>query len=249
MTTRYLNPKNDLILKKIFGQHPNILKSFLNAILPLPAGRDIIELEYLPAEQVPVIPAFKNTIADVKCKDQAGNIFIVQMQIEWTASFAKCLLYDVSRSYIQPRREDSYKALNRVLGVGLIDGVFDESTEEFCHHYQFGCNTNTSKIFDDVQLLFIELPKFKPQLLTGKKMQALWLRFMSELNEEIKEVPQEWLEVPEIQEALRLAQETAYTPEELDSYNTCRSAVPQDYKSGLFLQIRSREPLEICMPV
>ena len=33
---RYLDPKNDLAFKKVFGQHPHLLKSFLNALLPNP---------------------------------------------------------------------------------------------------------------------------------------------------------------------------------------------------------------------
>ncbi|MDR1154357.1 MAG: Rpn family recombination-promoting nuclease/putative transposase, partial [Bacteroidales bacterium] len=32
---RYLDPKNDLPFKRIFGEHPNLLKSFLNALMPL----------------------------------------------------------------------------------------------------------------------------------------------------------------------------------------------------------------------
>ncbi len=221
MTTRYLSPKIDLVFRKIFGQHPNILMSFLNATLPLPEGRYITELTYLPADEVPAIPSFKHTIADVKCKDQTGDIFIVEMQIQWTASFAKRLLYGASRAYVhQLRRGEPYRGLNRVLGVGLIDAVFDETSDEWYHHYRFKHETDATKSLDDVQLLFIELPKFQPQSLTDKKMQVLWLRFISELNEETREVPQEWLEVPEIQEALTLAQEAAYTPEELASYET-----------------------------
>lgn len=33
---RYLDPKADIVFKKIFGEHPELLKSFLNAVLPLP---------------------------------------------------------------------------------------------------------------------------------------------------------------------------------------------------------------------
>ncbi|MDR0395219.1 MAG: Rpn family recombination-promoting nuclease/putative transposase, partial [Tannerella sp.] len=32
---RYLDPKNDLIFKRIFGEHPHLLVSFLNALMPL----------------------------------------------------------------------------------------------------------------------------------------------------------------------------------------------------------------------
>jgi hypothetical protein len=46
----YLDPKNDFILRRIFGRHPHLLKSFLDAILPLPEGSYIESLEYLPVE-------------------------------------------------------------------------------------------------------------------------------------------------------------------------------------------------------
>ena len=35
---RYLDPKNDLTFRKVFGQHPHLLRSFLNALLPLEEG-------------------------------------------------------------------------------------------------------------------------------------------------------------------------------------------------------------------
>jgi predicted transposase/invertase (TIGR01784 family) len=76
---RYLDPKNDLTFKRIFGEHPHLLKSFLNAVLPLPQPIDTIE--YLPAELVPEIPVFKNSIVDVRCVDKHGRQFIVEMQM------------------------------------------------------------------------------------------------------------------------------------------------------------------------
>ncbi len=48
--TRYLDPKTDVVFKKIFGQHPHLLKSFLNAVLPLTADSMIESLEYLSSE-------------------------------------------------------------------------------------------------------------------------------------------------------------------------------------------------------
>ena len=46
---RYLDPKADLTFKKVFGQHPKLLISFLNAVMPFEKGRLIEEVEYLPA--------------------------------------------------------------------------------------------------------------------------------------------------------------------------------------------------------
>ncbi|MCD8542096.1 MAG: Rpn family recombination-promoting nuclease/putative transposase, partial [Gammaproteobacteria bacterium] len=42
--SRYLDPKADVVFKKIFGDHPDLLMSFLNAVLPLPADRPIVDL-------------------------------------------------------------------------------------------------------------------------------------------------------------------------------------------------------------
>ena len=64
---RYLDPKIDLAFKRVFGEHANLLKSFLNALLPLPAGGQIDSLEYLTPEQAPDIPGlFRHSIVDVK---------------------------------------------------------------------------------------------------------------------------------------------------------------------------------------
>jgi len=49
---RYLDPKNEVVFKKIFGQHPEILRSFLNSMLPLLGDQQIVELEYLSPEMI-----------------------------------------------------------------------------------------------------------------------------------------------------------------------------------------------------
>jgi hypothetical protein len=39
---RYLDPKNDLPFKKVFGEHKRLLISFLNALLPLRKEQEIV---------------------------------------------------------------------------------------------------------------------------------------------------------------------------------------------------------------
>jgi len=78
---RYLDPKNDLTFKRIFGEHPDLLIGFLIAVMPLSPDRLIKEVEYLPPEQVPENPGKKNSIVDVKCKDKSGQVFIIEMQM------------------------------------------------------------------------------------------------------------------------------------------------------------------------
>ena len=78
---RYLDPKADLTFKKVFGEHPDLVMSFLNALLPLEAGEEIEDIEYLPAELVPENPLRKDSIVDVRCRDRQGRQFIVEMQL------------------------------------------------------------------------------------------------------------------------------------------------------------------------
>ena len=57
--------------------------SLLNALLPLPEDGQIESVEYLTPEMVPENPAKKDSIVDVRCKDQQGRQFIVEMQLYW----------------------------------------------------------------------------------------------------------------------------------------------------------------------
>jgi predicted transposase/invertase (TIGR01784 family) len=223
---RYLDPKTDVVFKKIFGQHPDLLKSFLNAVLPLPEDGLIDSLEYLSNEQVPQIPAFKYTMVDVRCFDRQGRIFIVEMQIQWTTSFRQRMLFNASKAYVnQLEKGEHYHLLKPVYGLGLINTIFDPDDNDWYHHYKI-VNVNKPRVeIKDLQLVFIELPKFKAKNFRDKKLQVLWLRFMSELNEKANQVPSEWLEVPEIKQALDLAEEAAYTPSELAAYDRYWDAI------------------------
>ena len=45
---RYLDPKADLTFKKVFGEHPDLVISLLNALLPFDEPEEeIAEIEYL----------------------------------------------------------------------------------------------------------------------------------------------------------------------------------------------------------
>jgi hypothetical protein len=50
MKRRYLNPKNVIPFKRVFGENPELLQSFLNAGMPFLPDQYIKSLEYLPPE-------------------------------------------------------------------------------------------------------------------------------------------------------------------------------------------------------
>lgn len=216
--SHYLNPKSDLIFKRIFAEHPNLLKSFLNAVLPLPADRPIESLEYLPTENVPEIPEFKYSVVDVRCTDTHGRHFIVEMQLQWSKHFVQRMLFNTASVYVrQLKKAVTYKSLSPIYGLAIVDADFTDEDEWF-HHFQLTHERNKTKKLDDIQLIFLELPKFKPITIAQKKLSILWLRFLTEIDEKTSTVAQELLESPEIQEALALTEVAAYSPEELQAY-------------------------------
>ena len=133
--SRFLDPKSDLVFKKIFGEHKDLVKSLLNSLLPLHEDALIDTIEYLSPEQVPTIPTMRRTIVDVKCVDQKGRIFIVEMQLDWSSSFMKRLQFGAAKAYVsQLDKGQDYSSIHPVYGLGLIGEVFDHFTEEWYHH-------------------------------------------------------------------------------------------------------------------
>lgn len=214
---KYLNPKADLTFKKVFGEQKDLLISFLNAMLPLDEDKQIESLEYLTPELVPVNPDKKDTIVDVRCTDSVGRQFLVEMQMYWTTAFKKRTLANTCKAYTRPMdRGTDYRELKPIYTLSLVNDIaFPDLEEEFYHEYVPTNKKNSNYTIDDFEMIFVELPKFKPSSVKDKKMMVLWLRFMTEINENTREVPQEMAENEHIAKALSIVEESAYTEDEL----------------------------------
>jgi flagellar biosynthesis/type III secretory pathway protein FliH len=70
-----------------------------------------------------------------------------------------------------------------------------------------------------LEFLFIELPKFKPQNRAERKLHELWLRFLTEINENTEEIPEELLKNEHIREAVGYMERSAYSKEQLQAYD------------------------------
>jgi len=62
---KYLDPKNDLLFKKVFGEHKNLCISLLNSLLKFEDDEQIDWIEYDTNELIPEITAFKAIVAVV----------------------------------------------------------------------------------------------------------------------------------------------------------------------------------------
>jgi len=179
---KYLDPKADLTFKKIFGEHPDLVISLLNALLPLDEGKKITDIEYLPTELMPEQPWRKNSIVDVRCKDATGRQFIVEMQMEWTTAFKQCVLFNASKAYVRQLGEgNNYRLLQPVYSLCLVNDIFEPDMPEFYHYYRMVHEEHTDKVIDGLNLVFVELPKFLPQTVAEKKCRCFGSAFLPKL--------------------------------------------------------------------
>ena len=218
---KYLDPKADLTFKKVFGEHPELVKSLLNALLPFKSEEEeITSVTYLTPEMVPQTPTRKYSIVDVRCEDAQGRQFIVEMQMVWSAEFKQRVLFNASKAYVkQLNRGEDYSLLKPVYSLNLVNEVFEPELDDYYHYYHLVHEEHTEKVIDGLHLVFVELPKFTPHTFTEKKMQVLWLRYLTEIDENTKEIPAELLANPEIAKAVSEIEESAYTEKELLGYD------------------------------
>ena len=218
---KYLDPNATLTFRKVFGEQKELLQSFLNAVLPLKEGIEIESLEYISPEMVPENPAKKYSMVDVRCTDNHNRQFIVEMQMYWTAGFLLSEFFNPSKPYVRPlEKGDGYDELRQVYCVSIINDIaFPNLKDEFYHHYVPANIEHPENTIRGFETIFLELPKFRPSSVSDKKMMVLWLRFLTEINENTKEIPAEMMENEYLSKAVGIVEQSAYTDAQRMAYD------------------------------
>lgn len=187
MTLALLPPKMDFVFKKIFGneKHPNILISFLNAVLnPSDPIKSVtlqdttIEKEYLTD---------KYGRLDVRATTDKGEHINIEIQLDNKYNMIKRSLYYWSKLYEgQLESGNDYQKLARTICINLID--FNLLNHDKFHSvYRLkDCETH-EELTDIIELHFIELKKMKHVKHADEvksKLEA-WLHFINQPDSEV----------------------------------------------------------------
>ena len=250
---KYLDPKADLTFKKIFGNHPKRLISFLNALLPLSEEEQIHEIKYLPTELVPENNSYRYAITNILCIDAKSNKFCVVIRIEWSDAFQQRVQFLASELYVNPAiKQVKYFAQYPTYSLNLINDIFAHDTPDFIHNYRIVHDKDSNKVIEGLHFTFIELPKFTPHSIADKRMMVLWLRFLTEINSDTKEIPADLLNDPEIGKAVEELEISGFTDAELwaydkfwDSVSVERTLIDDSYQKGIEKSMNQRS-LEIA---
>ena len=242
MKGKYLSPKADLTFKLVFAEHKDLMMSLLNALLPLAEDAPITYIEYETPEMAPERKDGKNSIVDVRCKDAKGRHFLVEMQMNWDEEFKKRVIMNASKAVMkQVGTAKLYTLIQPVFSLNLLNAKMNgEAPEEFYHDYAILNVDHPECSLDYLRFVFVELPKFQPRNIMEKKMAVLWLRFLTEINEDTVEAPAELLENEEISKALRIVEKSAMSEGQLYAYERFWDAVNNEhvlmegrYKEGM----------------
>ena len=213
----FINPRTDFAFKKIFGSEENkdILISFLNALL-YEGQKTIKDLEILNPYQAPKIKGFKDTYLDVKAQLNNGKTVIVEMQVLNVEGFEKRILYNAAKAYsIQLNRGEEYALLNPVIALTITNFKMFEFEKMISAFVMKEKKLFTDYGDNDIELVFVELPKFKKKLEELETITDNWLYFMK-MAKKLDTVPPNMEKIIEINRAFQVAKEANFTPEELE---------------------------------
>ena len=252
--SNYIDPKNDLAFKRIFGEHKHLCISLINSMLPL--ANPIVDIEYDTGELIPELQDLRNTVVDVRCTDTEGRQFLVEMQMYWSESFKSRVVLNASKAYVrQLDKAEEFKLLKPVYSLNFLNDIYEKSPEmenKYLHHYGIVNYHDSTKQIKGLEFCFIELPKYKPKNLAEKKLHDLWMLFLTQIDESTDEIPKELLENDLTKEAVTYAQRTAYTKAQLLTYDKYldgimieRSIISDSHSEGRAIGLEEGEAIGI----
>jgi hypothetical protein len=220
MKRRYLDPKNVIPFKRVFGENPELLQSFLNAGMPFLPDQYIKSLEYLPPELAPDNPSKKDSLISVCCTDNFGNQFIIEVLIYWNTSFMNHIVFNEFKTYIrQLDLSEDYRLAQPIHSLIILNDVYNRDNINYYHYHK--SIDSKGEYIDGLEYVIMELPKFKPVslLLVQKRMKILWLRFLKEITDGCIEPAPELLANEYIRKAIDLCEYETFSTAELEAYD------------------------------
>lgn len=164
---KFLDPKNDVAFRKIFGSPKNkgILMSFINDILEFKDEHKIKQVEFLSPIQNPEIASKKESIVDVLCEAKNGEQIIVEMQVAPTKGFEKRAQYYAAKAYSRQLNRGSdedgqYYNLKEVIFIAISNCILFPDKKEYKSDHVILDKETYSHDLKDFSFTFIELPKF-----------------------------------------------------------------------------------------
>lgn len=217
---RYLDPTNDVAFKKLFSKKERLM-DLLNSILMLKEGVRIIDLEYIPLEQMPLFLEGKRSIFDLKVSDELGRWYIIEMQRKTEKDYLNRVQFYGSYTYVTQIEEGiKHKDLLPVIVISIIGTtVFPDDIPCISYHC-FKEDSTHKQYLKSLTYVFVELGKYKKEQVTTDIDQ--WLHLLKCAHKE-QEPPVE-IQNDNILSAYNDLEQFRWSAQEHDAYVRSRLA-------------------------
>ena len=206
MSFGILSPKVDFVFKKIFGneKHPNILISFLNAVIKPTDLIKSVQIKNTDIEKEHIEDKYSRL--DIKAVTNNGEHINIEIQVKNEYNMIKRSLYYWSKMYEgQLTKGQDYDTLSRTICINILDFKYLKN-DNFHNCYRLKEKNTNEELTDVMELHFIEIPKLR-KLENSEDISDMleaWITFIesptSELidklemsSDEIKEAKEELL--------------------------------------------------------
>ena len=236
---KYLDPKNELAIQKVFGQNPQLCKSLINCLLPQNGSFFADEVTIHPNSDSFVYPVFRNPSLVVECTSHTAGRFMVFFQMMWTDGFLQSVLFDSDKAYIRYQNHIQVTEYDLpVFGIALVNDVFEYEKEHYYHYYEVVEEAHSRKVLNGFRLVFVELPKMGSRPQEADSKQTRWLNYFHQVSEYTHEIPSSLKGDEEILSAINLCRVEACSEKEIFEYNKYKSAI--EVKKGISCEAEER---------
>jgi len=225
-----VNPKIDLVFKKIFGTDENkdLLKSLINSVLPENQKITTLTIKN-PYNEIDFV-GDRLSIVDIKATDEKEQWYNIEIQMREQGFFGRRSLYYWSELYSgQLFETDNFEKLHKTIMINLLDFVYfkDDRYVRRCCIKDFDTNVIYPQL-DYEDIYFVELKQFDNEFKHIKNTLDRWITFLNKASELDKDkLPQE-LNVPEIRKAVDTVERMSLTKKERDYYEGRKKIIRDD---------------------
>jgi predicted transposase/invertase (TIGR01784 family) len=231
-----IDPKVDYAFKHLLGREATrpILIDVIESVLKPAPGHHIQDLELLNPFNPKETFDDKLSILDIKARDQTGRQFNVEMQMLAAPYYEARILYYWAKLHQQQLHEgQDYLELKPTISISFLDHVLFPQVREYhlCfrlleqdHHFRFS---------DDLEVHFLELPKFTKlaeQLASSLDIWLYFLRHAAKMDTEA--LPVVLQAQPLVRRALEELTMLTQSDLERERYEARRKA-QSDYNTGM----------------
>ena len=180
-----LNRMNDSYSKFVFANEPykDTTLSLINGVFELEGKKKLVDFEFKDRELDPDTLGGKGVLLDVRGTSSDGTLVNVEIQLSNLKSMDRRTLYYWALLYGRRLQGgEDYKNLNRTVVISILAyNLFDK--ESWPHYHSCFAVLNTKevnhKLSDDLEIHFVELPKWHKGNLCKLNSLERWLAYLS----------------------------------------------------------------------